>query len=65
MEEAEAIVRKAAKWNKVKVPNIIFQDYSVSLSALPVVGTPFYNTFLMCIIVRNVVGQGINTSKVI
>ncbi|XP_033996513.1 solute carrier family 22 member 4-like isoform X1 [Trematomus bernacchii] len=28
VEEAEAIVRKAAKWNKVKVPNIIFQDYS-------------------------------------
>ncbi|KAK5858887.1 hypothetical protein PBY51_002997 [Eleginops maclovinus] len=28
VEEAEAILRKAAKWNKVKVPNIIFQDYS-------------------------------------
>ncbi|KAI4813850.1 hypothetical protein KUCAC02_003072 [Chaenocephalus aceratus] len=28
VEEAEAIVRKAAKWNKVKVPNIIFEDYS-------------------------------------
>lgn len=30
VEEAEAIVRKAAKMNKVEPPEIIFQDYSVS-----------------------------------
>ncbi|XP_035522573.1 solute carrier family 22 member 5-like [Morone saxatilis] len=29
MEEAEAIVRKAAKWNKVQAPRVIFKDYSV------------------------------------
>ncbi|XP_074467470.1 organic cation/carnitine transporter 2-like isoform X2 [Sebastes fasciatus] len=30
VEEAEAIMRKAAKWNKVKAPSVIFQDYSVN-----------------------------------
>uniref|UniRef100_UPI0037E8314F organic cation/carnitine transporter 2-like n=1 Tax=Semicossyphus pulcher TaxID=241346 RepID=UPI0037E8314F len=29
VEEAEAIVRKAAKWNKVQAPRVIFQDYNV------------------------------------
>ncbi|XP_044078870.1 solute carrier family 22 member 5-like isoform X2 [Siniperca chuatsi] len=29
VEEAEAIVRKAAKWNKVQAPGVIFQDYSI------------------------------------
>ncbi|GAA6230521.1 solute carrier family 22 member 5-like isoform X2 [Lates japonicus] len=28
VEEAEAIVRKAAKWNKVQAPGVIFEDYS-------------------------------------
>ncbi|XP_068591088.1 organic cation/carnitine transporter 2-like [Cebidichthys violaceus] len=30
VEEAEIIVRKAAKWNKVQAPMVIFQDYSVN-----------------------------------
>lgn len=30
MEEAEAIVRKAAKWNKVQAPGVIFQGHSVN-----------------------------------
>ncbi|XP_070772930.1 organic cation/carnitine transporter 2-like [Enoplosus armatus] len=30
VEEAEAIVRKAAKWNKVQAPGVIFQDYSIN-----------------------------------
>uniref|UniRef100_UPI0037E809A3 organic cation/carnitine transporter 2-like n=1 Tax=Semicossyphus pulcher TaxID=241346 RepID=UPI0037E809A3 len=29
VEEAEAIVRKAAKWNKVQAPRVIFQDCDV------------------------------------
>ncbi|XP_051256233.1 solute carrier family 22 member 4 isoform X2 [Dicentrarchus labrax] len=29
VEEAEAIVRKASKWNKVQAPRVIFKDYSV------------------------------------
>uniref|UniRef100_A0A8C2ZUR3 Major facilitator superfamily (MFS) profile domain-containing protein n=1 Tax=Cyclopterus lumpus TaxID=8103 RepID=A0A8C2ZUR3_CYCLU len=28
VEEAESIVRKAAKWNKVQAPLVIFQDYT-------------------------------------
>ncbi|CAJ1063490.1 solute carrier family 22 member 5-like [Xyrichtys novacula] len=28
VEEAEAIMRKAAKWNKVQAPQVIFKDYS-------------------------------------
>ncbi|XP_034539083.1 solute carrier family 22 member 5-like isoform X2 [Notolabrus celidotus] len=28
VEEAESIVRKAAKWNKVQAPQVIFKDYS-------------------------------------
>ncbi|XP_034406597.1 solute carrier family 22 member 5-like isoform X2 [Cyclopterus lumpus] len=30
VEEAESIVRKAAKWNKVQAPLVIFQDYTVN-----------------------------------
>ncbi|XP_023118876.2 organic cation/carnitine transporter 2-like isoform X1 [Amphiprion ocellaris] len=30
VEEAEAILRKAAKWNKVQAPNAIFEDCSVT-----------------------------------
>ncbi|KAM9348840.1 organic cation/carnitine transporter 2-like [Symphorus nematophorus] len=30
VEEAEAIVRKAAKWNKVKAPGVIFEGYTVN-----------------------------------
>uniref|UniRef100_A0A665VEZ8 Solute carrier family 22 member 4-like n=1 Tax=Echeneis naucrates TaxID=173247 RepID=A0A665VEZ8_ECHNA len=30
VEEAEAIVRKAAKWNKVQAPSVIFQYYRVN-----------------------------------
>ncbi|XP_054481193.1 solute carrier family 22 member 4-like [Anoplopoma fimbria] len=30
VDEVEAIVRKAAKWNKVHAPTVIFQDYSVN-----------------------------------
>ncbi|GAA6230522.1 solute carrier family 22 member 5-like isoform X2 [Lates japonicus] len=30
VEEAEAIVRKAAKWNKVQAPGVIFEDYSIN-----------------------------------
>ncbi|CAK6976290.1 Hypothetical predicted protein [Scomber scombrus] len=30
VEEAEAIVRKAAKWNKVQAPPVIFDNYSVN-----------------------------------
>ncbi|KAM9788672.1 organic cation/carnitine transporter 2-like [Neosynchiropus ocellatus] len=30
VEEAEAIVRKAARWNKVSAPGVIFADYTVS-----------------------------------
>eukprot|EP00064_Thunnus_orientalis_P004750 superscaffoldBa00000442_g4762 len=29
VEEAEAIVRKAAKWNKVQAPQVVFEDCSV------------------------------------
>ncbi|XP_035481967.1 solute carrier family 22 member 4 isoform X3 [Scophthalmus maximus] len=29
VEEAEAIVRKAAKWNKCQAPSVIFEDHSV------------------------------------
>uniref|UniRef100_A0A3B4X5U1 Solute carrier family 22 member 5-like n=1 Tax=Seriola lalandi dorsalis TaxID=1841481 RepID=A0A3B4X5U1_SERLL len=29
-EEAEAILRKAAKWNKVQAPRVIFEDYSIN-----------------------------------
>ncbi|MED6291286.1 hypothetical protein CHARACLAT_021943, partial [Characodon lateralis] len=28
-EEAEAIIRKAARWNKVQAPRVIFENYSV------------------------------------
>uniref|UniRef100_A0A672YEL9 Major facilitator superfamily (MFS) profile domain-containing protein n=1 Tax=Sphaeramia orbicularis TaxID=375764 RepID=A0A672YEL9_9TELE len=31
VDEAEAIVRKAAKWNKVQAPQLIFEEYNVSL----------------------------------
>ncbi|XP_060911093.1 organic cation/carnitine transporter 2-like isoform X1 [Labrus mixtus] len=31
VEEAEAIVRKAARWNKVRAPRVIFEGYSVSV----------------------------------
>lgn len=31
VEEAESIVRKAAKWNRVQPPAVIFPDYAVSL----------------------------------
>uniref|UniRef100_A0A8D2ZYP6 Major facilitator superfamily (MFS) profile domain-containing protein n=1 Tax=Scophthalmus maximus TaxID=52904 RepID=A0A8D2ZYP6_SCOMX len=30
VEEAEAIVRKAAKWNKCQAPSVIFEDHSVT-----------------------------------
>lgn len=30
VEEAEAIIRTAAKWNKVQGPRIIFEDCDVS-----------------------------------
>ncbi|XP_071317432.1 organic cation/carnitine transporter 2-like isoform X2 [Trachinotus anak] len=29
-EEAEAIIRKAAKWNKVQAPRVVFEDYSIN-----------------------------------
>ncbi|KAM6983311.1 organic cation/carnitine transporter 2-like isoform 2-T2 [Tautogolabrus adspersus] len=32
VEEAEAIVRKAARWNKVQAPRVIFEGYSVSVN---------------------------------
>ncbi|CAJ1063488.1 solute carrier family 22 member 4-like isoform X1 [Xyrichtys novacula] len=30
VEEAEAVVRKAAKWNKVRAPKVIFQDNTIN-----------------------------------
>nr|XP_040037474.1 solute carrier family 22 member 4-like isoform X1 [Gasterosteus aculeatus aculeatus]XP_040037475.1 solute carrier family 22 member 4-like isoform X1 [Gasterosteus aculeatus aculeatus]XP_040037476.1 solute carrier family 22 member 4-like isoform X1 [Gasterosteus aculeatus aculeatus]XP_040037477.1 solute carrier family 22 member 4-like isoform X1 [Gasterosteus aculeatus aculeatus] len=35
VEEAESIVRKAAKWNKVQPPAVIFPDYAVNIKADP------------------------------
>uniref|UniRef100_A0A8C2ZUV7 Major facilitator superfamily (MFS) profile domain-containing protein n=1 Tax=Cyclopterus lumpus TaxID=8103 RepID=A0A8C2ZUV7_CYCLU len=35
VEEAESIVRKAAKWNKVQAPLVIFQDYTTDLKENP------------------------------
>ncbi|XP_029029948.1 organic cation/carnitine transporter 2-like [Betta splendens] len=35
VEEAEAIVRKAAKWNKVRAPEVIFEEYSVLETKTP------------------------------
>ncbi|XP_041863615.1 solute carrier family 22 member 5-like isoform X3 [Melanotaenia boesemani] len=32
VEEAEAIVRKAAKWNKVQAPRVIFEDCNINAS---------------------------------
>ncbi|XP_041658014.1 solute carrier family 22 member 5-like [Cheilinus undulatus] len=35
VEEAEAIVKRAARWNKVQAPRVIFEGYSVSTKETP------------------------------
>uniref|UniRef100_A0A3P8TXJ5 Major facilitator superfamily (MFS) profile domain-containing protein n=1 Tax=Amphiprion percula TaxID=161767 RepID=A0A3P8TXJ5_AMPPE len=50
VEEAEAILRKAAKWNKVQAPNAIFEDCSYTVLDLLRLSSVRVTTPIVCLI---------------